>query len=60
MTKNFLAENPEAAAMLAAGHPFGGMGTAEDVAPVAVFLASSDARWVTGTPINVDGGFVAQ
>ncbi|KAL9083405.1 MAG: hypothetical protein Q9159_005800 [Coniocarpon cinnabarinum] len=36
-------------------HPFKGVGTAEDIAPVAVFLASEDARWVTGTGIPVDG-----
>lgn len=60
MTKDYLARNPEAAAALTYGHPFGGMGTAEDIAPVAVFLASEDARWVTGAPISVDGGFVSQ
>ncbi|KAL9055392.1 MAG: hypothetical protein Q9162_003589 [Coniocarpon cinnabarinum] len=39
-------------------HPFKGVGTAEDIAPVAVFLASEDARWVTGTGIPVDGGYI--
>ena len=28
----------------------------EDIAPVVVFLASDDARWVTGDSIHVDGG----
>ena len=41
-------------------HPFRGVGTAEDVAPIAVFLASEDARWVTGTGISVDGGYTTQ
>jgi 3-oxoacyl-[acyl-carrier protein] reductase len=27
-----------------------------DIAPVVVFLASEDARWVTGASIHVDGG----
>jgi 3-oxoacyl-[acyl-carrier protein] reductase len=27
-----------------------------DIAPVVVFLASDDARWVTGASIQVDGG----
>jgi NAD(P)-dependent dehydrogenase (short-subunit alcohol dehydrogenase family) len=27
-----------------------------DVGPVAVFLASSDARYVTGTTVLADGG----
>jgi 3-oxoacyl-[acyl-carrier protein] reductase len=28
----------------------------DDIAPVVVFLASDDARWVTGDSIHVDGG----
>ena len=36
--------------------PFGRMGTAEEIADVALFLASHQARWVTGQTIAVDGG----
>lgn len=36
--------------------PFGRMGTPEEIAEVALFLASSNARWVTGQVIAVDGG----
>jgi len=36
--------------------PFGRMGTPEEVAEVALFLASSHARWVTGQTLAVDGG----
>ena len=36
--------------------PFGRMGTPEEVAEVALFLASDRARWVTGQTIVVDGG----
>jgi NAD(P)-dependent dehydrogenase (short-subunit alcohol dehydrogenase family) len=28
----------------------------DDIAPVVAFLASDDARWVTGESIHVDGG----
>jgi NAD(P)-dependent dehydrogenase (short-subunit alcohol dehydrogenase family) len=28
----------------------------EDIAPVVAFLASSDARWITGDIVHVDGG----
>ena len=38
------------------GIPFGRMGSAEEVAEVALFLASNHARWVTGQVIAVDGG----
>ncbi len=33
------------------------LGTPEDIAPVAVFLASSGADYVTGQTIHVDGGY---
>jgi 3-oxoacyl-[acyl-carrier protein] reductase len=36
--------------------PFGRMGTPQEVAEVALFLASPHARWVTGQTIAVDGG----
>ena len=35
-------------------------GTAEEVARVALFLASDEASFVTGAPFIVDGGFTAQ
>jgi NAD(P)-dependent dehydrogenase (short-subunit alcohol dehydrogenase family) len=41
---------------LNAKHPMGRLGTAEEVASVAVFLAGSDAGYVTGQAIPVDGG----
>jgi len=40
-----------------AANRLGGMGDPEeDLAPVAVFLAGDDARYVTGNTIFVDGG----
>lgn len=36
--------------------PFGRYGTPDDIADVALFLASPLARWVTGQIIAVDGG----
>lgn len=39
--------------------PMGFMGDAWDVAHAALYLASDEARYVTGTEIVVDGGFVA-
>ena len=39
-----------------AGIPFGRLGRPEEVANVALFLASPLARWVTGQTIIVDGG----
>lgn len=39
--------------------PLGTEGTAVDVAKAAVFLASDDARWITGVLLPVDAGLMA-
>jgi 3-oxoacyl-[acyl-carrier protein] reductase len=36
--------------------PLGRIGQPNDIAPVAAFLASSDAAWITGEIIYVAGG----
>ncbi len=41
---------------LLANVPIGRLGKAEDVASAAVYLASSEASYVTGTTLNVNGG----
>jgi NAD(P)-dependent dehydrogenase (short-subunit alcohol dehydrogenase family) len=40
--------------------PMGRVGTPEDLAGPAVFLASDDAAYVTGVVISVDGGLLVQ
>ena len=40
-------------------HALGRIGRAEEIARVAVFLASEDASFMTGAPVIVDGGFSA-
>jgi NAD(P)-dependent dehydrogenase (short-subunit alcohol dehydrogenase family) len=37
--------------------PMGRFGTSEEVAAAVAFLASSDASYVTGVELNVDGGY---
>jgi 3-oxoacyl-[acyl-carrier protein] reductase len=39
--------------------PAGRFGTADEVARVALFLASDDASYITGSCVTVDGGWVA-
>jgi 3-oxoacyl-[acyl-carrier protein] reductase len=39
--------------------PQGRYGTADEVARCALFLASEDARFITGSVLNVDGGWLA-
>ncbi len=44
-------------AQMIAGTPLGRLGLPDDVADVAVFLASDASRWITGDRIRVAGGF---
>jgi 3-oxoacyl-[acyl-carrier protein] reductase len=65
ITVNIVAPGPiqtgyitaEAEAEIAAGTPLGRVGEPEDVADVIVFLASEQARWVTGQLLYVGGGW---
>ena len=41
-------------------HPIGHIGLPSDVAGGAVFLASDDARFMTGSNLVIDGGYLAQ
>jgi len=46
-------------AQIVARHPLG-LGRPEDVAQAAAFLLGDTARWITGTTLVVDGGYIAQ
>jgi NAD(P)-dependent dehydrogenase (short-subunit alcohol dehydrogenase family) len=39
--------------------PLKSLGTCEDIASAVLYLAGDQARWVTGTLLVVDGGFIA-
>ena len=47
---------PEAIARIASTIPMGRMGTTEEIANAALFLASDDSSFVTGIELFVDGG----
>ena len=49
-------EDEEAAAARIARTPLGRLGEPEDIAGIAVYLASDAARWTTGQTFVVDGG----
>ncbi|HVO79212.1 MAG TPA: SDR family oxidoreductase [Terriglobales bacterium] len=40
-------------------HPLGRLGRPEDMAGLAVYLASDESSWVTGAVFPVDGGYLA-
>jgi NAD(P)-dependent dehydrogenase (short-subunit alcohol dehydrogenase family) len=50
----------EAEAQFAGMEPIGRMGTPEEIAAGVVWLCADDASFVTGHPMVIDGGFVAQ
>lgn len=50
---------PEERAAFARSHPIGRFGTPEDIAGLALYLASEEAAWVTGASYVVDGGYTA-
>lgn len=58
--KNSFKDGPDLARRVDEMIPVGRMGQPSDVAAVIAFLASDDARYVTGAEYVVDGGFTAR
>lgn len=57
-----LGQGPQRDAVIAsveAGIPMGRFGTPEEVAHAAVFLASDEASYITGSELHIDGGILA-
>jgi meso-butanediol dehydrogenase / (S,S)-butanediol dehydrogenase / diacetyl reductase len=52
-------QDPQVFDKLSKWYPLGRVGEAEDIAKAALFLASDDAAWITGTTLVVDGGLLA-
>ncbi|WP_017814531.1 glucose 1-dehydrogenase [Paenibacillus shenyangensis] len=55
-----IGEDPETLKYLISLHPMGHLGEAEDVANMALFLASDESKFSTGSEFVVDGGYTAQ
>jgi 3-oxoacyl-[acyl-carrier protein] reductase len=55
MIKPYL-DDPQARKVLEERQPLNRIGDPADVSNAAVFLASDDAKWITGTVLNIDGG----
>lgn len=51
-----LTASEQMASAIAALHPLPRLGEPEDIAPLAALLLSSEASWITGQIIGVDGG----
>jgi NAD(P)-dependent dehydrogenase (short-subunit alcohol dehydrogenase family) len=62
LTSDFITNAPDPAAALRDRinlHPIGRLGQPQDVAGMAIYLASDESSWVTGAAFTVDGGFTA-
>ena len=59
MSQPFLDETPGGRKFAGKIAPLGRIGRPEDVAEVALFLASDESRFVTGAAVNVDGGWTS-
>jgi NAD(P)-dependent dehydrogenase (short-subunit alcohol dehydrogenase family) len=59
LTKAYMEQFPEKVKASIANTPLGRLGEPEDVADVVTFLASEQARFITGQTIYVDGGISA-
>jgi 3(or 17)beta-hydroxysteroid dehydrogenase len=55
----FLDANGITREQLEAAHPLGVLGQPIDIAYGVLYLASDEARWVTGTELVIDGGMLA-
>ncbi len=60
MVERITGDSEEARQQFAAIEPVGRMGTPEEVAAMALFLATGESSFVTGAALPVDGGFVAR
>jgi NAD(P)-dependent dehydrogenase (short-subunit alcohol dehydrogenase family) len=63
LVERFAQNAPDPAAMREAMenyNPTPGIPLPEDVAAVVAFLASDEARWITGHTVPIDGGYCAQ
>lgn len=62
MIEGYFADQPdpeEARTFATRLHPLGRLGSPRDIADAMVYLASDEARWVTGTALVVDGGLTS-
>ena len=57
LSKNSGQPYEQVEAMFVARQPMGRLGTADEIAALAVYLASDEARFTTGTAMLVDGGW---
>jgi NAD(P)-dependent dehydrogenase (short-subunit alcohol dehydrogenase family) len=60
LTNAGISENTDLKKYIVGLHPFKRLGKSVEIAAVFIFLASEDSSFMTGTAVDVDGGYLAQ
>ena len=60
LTKLDLKNQPERKQLILNKHPMNRLGKSEEIASGFIFLACEDSSFITGTALNIDGGYLAQ
>ncbi len=60
MVMKYASENPQFLAGMQAAIPLGTLGDPMDIANGALYFASDESKWVTGSSLVIDGGYTAQ
>jgi NAD(P)-dependent dehydrogenase (short-subunit alcohol dehydrogenase family) len=60
LTQEGITDNEKAMSQVIALHPMKRLGTAEEVAKGFIFLATDDSAFMTGSTLDMDGGYLAQ
>jgi len=60
LTKLDFSNKPEIKQHILDKHPMNRLGTSKEIACGFIFLASDDSSFITGTALDIDGGYLAQ
>jgi NAD(P)-dependent dehydrogenase (short-subunit alcohol dehydrogenase family) len=60
LSKAHINQHPEVKQHIIDMHPMGRLGKSEEIAKGFIFLASNDSSFVSGTALDIDGGFLAK
>jgi len=60
LTNAGITENSDLQKYIIGLHPMKRLGKSEEIAAGFIFLASDDSSFVTGTTLEIDGGYLAQ
>jgi NAD(P)-dependent dehydrogenase (short-subunit alcohol dehydrogenase family) len=60
LTNGGITENSEIQLSIIKKHPMARLGKSEEIAAGFIFLASNESSFITGTTLDIDGGYLCQ